>query len=441
MTTASINIAADQVMPTATKPSRGALRGAAVEGLVPAGGQRKIRLLVFTSLYPNAAQPRHGVFVEERLRHLVDSGRIAATVVAPVPWFPFRSPMFGGYSTFAAVPESEERYGIRILHPRYPVIPKLGMNIAPFLMYRALLPVLRKLRTARTDFDLIDAHYFYPDGVAAARLGAALGRPVVVTARGTDVTWIPRYGRCRRQIQRAAESAAAIVTVSQALKDTLATLGVNPGKMTVLRNGVDLERFGPRDRTAIRARLGLQGPVWLTVGNLIELKGVDIAIEALAQVPDNTLLIAGAGPEEHKLRRLVERLGLVARVRFLGEVPQAELCSYYNAADALVLASSREGMPNVVLEAMACGTPVVATPVGGVPELITAPEAGELMRERSPKALVRAWTMLQTRKPDRVATRQFAERLGWHSVIEAQCALYARVLSARAAGARMGSAS
>jgi teichuronic acid biosynthesis glycosyltransferase TuaC len=441
MTAASINIAADQVMPTATKPSSVALRGAAVEGFIPAGGQRKIRLLVFTSLYPNAAQPRHGVFVEERLRHLVDSGRVAATVVAPVPWFPFRSPMFGGYSTFAAVPESEERYGIRILHPRYPVIPKLGMNIAPFLMYRALLPVLRKLRTARTDFDLIDAHYFYPDGVAAVRLGAALGRPVVVTARGTDVTWIPRYGRCRRQIQRAAESAAAIVTVSQALKETLAALGVNPGKITVLRNGVDLERFGPRDRTAIRARLGLQGPVWLTVGNLIELKGVDIAVEALARVPDNTLLIAGAGPEEHKLRRLVERLGLVARVRFLGAVPQTELCSYYNAADALVLASSREGMPNVVLEAMACGTPVVATPVGGVPELITTPEGGELMRERSPEALVRAWTTLQERKPDRVATRKFAERLGWQSVIEAQCALYARVHSARVAGAGTGSVS
>lgn len=439
MTTVSVHIAAGQVMPTATKPFKALPHGAEVERRTAEGGEGRIRLLVFTSLYPNAAQPRHGVFVEERLRHLVDSRRVAATVVAPVPWFPFRSPMFGGYSTFAAVPESEERYGIRILHPRYPVIPKLGMNIAPFLMYRALLPVLRKLRTAGTDFDLIDAHYFYPDGVAAARLGAALGRPVVVTARGTDVTWIPRYGRCRRQIQRAAESAAAIVTVSQALKDTLAALGVNPGKITVLRNGVDLERFGLRDRTAIRARLGLQGPVWLTVGNLIELKGVDIAIEALARMPDNTLLIAGVGPEEHKLRRLVERLGLVARVRFLGAVPQAELCSYYNAADALVLASSREGMPNVVLEAMACGTPVVATPVGGVPELITAAEGGELMRERSPEALVRAWTTLQERRPDRVATRRFAERLGWQSVIEAQCALYARVHSARAAGAGMGS--
>ena len=441
MTTVSVPSAAAQAMPAATQPFKSMPHGVDVERCMTGSGERRIRLLVFTSLYPNAAQPRHGVFVEERLRHLVDSGRVAATVVAPVPWFPFRNSMFGAYATFAAVPESEERYGIRILHPRYPVIPKLGMNIAPLLMYRSLLPVLRKLRDAGTDFDLIDAHYFYPDGVAAARLGAALDRPVVITARGSDVTWIPRSGRCRRQIQQAAESAAAIVTVSQALKDALAALGVNPGRIAVLRNGVDLERFGPRDRAAIREGLGLRGSVWLTVGNLVELKGVDIAIEALARLPHNTLLIAGTGPEEPRLRRLVERLGVIARVRFLGAVPQVELCNYYNAADALVLASSREGMPNVVLEAMACGTPVVATAVGGVPELINAPEAGELMRERSSEALVRAWTTLQERKPDRVATRKFAERLGWQSVIEAQCALYARVDFARAADAGMGSAS
>ena len=438
MTTVSVNRTADDVTPAVIRPPSATLRGADADIRCAADVGRKIRLLVFTSLYPNAAQPRHGGFVEERLRHLVDSGRITATVVAPVPWFPFRNRMFGAYSTFATVPEQEERHGISILHPRYPVIPKLGMNIAPFLMYRALLPVLRKLNADGPNFDLIDAHYFYPDGVAAARLGATVGKPVVISARGTDVTWIPRYRRPRRQIQWAAEHAAAIVTVSQALKDGLTALGVSPGKITVLRNGVDLDRFGPRDRVAIRVRLDLKGPVWLTVGNLVPLKGVDIVVEALARVPDVTLLIAGDGPEEHKLHRLVERLGLVARVRFLGAVPHDELSEYYNAADVLMLASSREGMPNVVLESMACGTPVLATPVGGVPELITAPEAGELMRERSPAALVLAWNSLQARKPDRAATRKFAEHLGWQPVIEAQCALYARLLSTRVDGATSG---
>lgn len=415
----------------------GAMRqsvGASVE----AGDEDRVRLLVFTSLYPNAAQPRHGVFVEERLRHLVDGGRVTATVVAPVPWFPFRHPRFGAYSAFARVPAHEQRHGIRISHPRYPVIPKLGMSIAPWLMYRALLPVLRKLQADGPDFDLIDAHYFYPDGVAAARLGAALGKPVVITARGTDVTWIPRYRRPRAQIRWAAERAAAIVAVSQALKDKVTALGVAPGKIAVLRNGVDLDRFQPRDRTVIRAGLGLTGPVWLTVGHLVALKGVHLAIAALMHVPDTTLLIAGEGPERHRLSVLVDRLGLHARVRMLGAIPHAQLCDYYNAADLLVHASSHEGMPNVVLESLACGTPVVAAPFAGVGELLDAPEAGEIAAERSAEAIAAAWLRLRDRAPTRAATRAVAERLGWLPVVAAQHALYARIRLAAAVGATAG---
>ena len=439
MTGTPVRGAAAAGTPMATATER-AEQGARDNHAIDADDRRKIHLLVFTTLYPNAAQPRHGVFVEERLRHLLDSGRIRATVVAPVPWFPFRSSLFGSYAVFATVPPREERHGVTILHPRYPVIPKLGMGIAPFLMHRALLPMLRKLTAERTDVDLIDAHYFYPDGVAAARLGAAVGKPVVISARGSDVTWIPRYRRPRRQIRWAARAAAAVVTVSRALKEALVALDVDPAKITVLRNGVDLDRFGPRDRSALRLQLGVQGPVWLTVGNLIELKGVHIAVEALARVHDVTLLIVGKGPQEQELRLLVARLGLDSRVRFLGAIPHARLCDYYNVADTVVHASSREGMPNVVLEAIACGTPVVATPVGGIPELITSPEAGELMRERSPEALVQAWDALQARQPSRAATRKFAQRLGWSPVIEEQCALYASLLSTGARGAAMESA-
>lgn len=427
--TAPASDTAEGVMPPVDKEFNAARRG--VEALPEADGKHRIRLLVFTSLYPNAAQPRHGVFVEERLRHLLDSGRVAATVVAPVPWFPFRSPRFGAYGALARVPPREERCGIQILHPRYPVIPKVGMSVAPSLMVRALLPVLRRLQTDERDFDVIDAHYFYPDGVAAARIGAALGKPVMITARGSDITLMPRYRRPRCQILWAAQSAAAVATVSRVLKDKLVALGADSGKITVLRNGVDLDRFGPRDRAAIRAKLALTGSVWLTVGHLIELKGVHIAIKALAQVPDTVLLIAGIGPEEHRLRRLVARLGLDARVRFLGVVPHDELCEYYNAADALVHASRCEGMPNVVLESLACGTPVVAAPFAGVRELLDVPEAGEVAAERSYDAIAAAWLVLRDRAPTRAATRAHAEQLGWQPVVEAQCELYARVLATK----------
>ena len=403
--------------------------GAGVNRLREPDAGHAIRLLVFTSLYPSTVQPHHGVFVEERLRHLVESGRVAATVVAPVPWFPFRHRGFGAYAAFARVPEYEQRHGIHIHHPRYPVIPKLGMNIAPSLMHHALLPVLRKLAASGGPFDLIDAHYFYPDGVAAVRLGEAIGKPVVITARGSDVNVISRHHSPARKIQRAAKQAAAIVTVSQALKDKLVSLGGDSGNITVLRNGVDLERFRTLDRTAIRAELGLAGPVWLAVGHLVELKGVHVTLAALAKTSDAILMIAGEGPEETRLRQLAERLGIARRVRFLGAIPHAELCRYYNAADVMVLASSREGMPNVVLESLACGTPVIAAPFESAAELIHAPEAGEIAESRTPDAIALAWQRLEQGRPERSATRRYAEQFGWRPVVEAQCALYARVLS------------
>lgn len=392
---------------------------------------RTIRLLVFTSLYPNAVMPRHGVFVEERLRHLVGSGHVSATVVAPVPWFPFRHRRFGAYGAFAKVPTREQRHGIDILHPRYPVIPRIGMSVAPSLMYHGLLPMLQK-QVASEDFDLIDAHYFYPDGVAAAKLGSMLGKPVVITARGSDLNVIPRYRLPRRQITTAAMQAAAVVTVSEALKRKAEALGIGSDKISVLRNGVDLERFRPLDRSTIRARLNLTGPTWLAVGNLVELKGVHVTLGALAKVPDVVLLVAGEGPEASRLRRLASELGVEARVRFLGNVPHAQLIEYYNAADILLLASSREGMPNVVLESLACGTPVVAAPFAGVEELVNAPEAGVVAAARTAEALLAAWQQLSARPPERAATRRFAERLGWDPVVEAQLALYARVLGLQA---------
>jgi len=407
--------------------------------LKDAFGKRPIRLLVFTSLYPNAVMPRHGVFVEERLRHLVGSGRVSATVVAPVPWFPFGHSRFGGYAAFAKVPAREQRHGIDVLHPRYPVIPKIGMSVAPSLMYRWLLPVLQK-QTELESFDLIDAHYFYPDGVAAAKLGAALGKPVVITARGSDLNVIPQHRLPRRQIKTTAARVAAVVTVSEALKRQAEALGIESGRISVLRNGVDLERFRPLDRSVIRARLGLAGPVWLAVGNLVELKGVHVTLGALAKSPGAVLLVAGDGPEALRLRQLASELGIEAHVRFLDNVPQARLLEYYNAADVLMLASSREGMPNVVLESLACGTPVVAAPFAGAEELISAPEAGEIAKSRTAEGMLAAWHELWNRKPDRAATRRFAENLGWAPVVEAQCALYAKVLAAHPSIQRTGEA-
>lgn len=388
-----------------------------------------MKILTFTTLYPNARQPRHGIFVEQRLRKLLGGGGIEARVVAPVPWFPWTHRRFGRYAEYSGVPAEEDRHGIRITHPRYLAIPKVGMNLAPTLLARSALTALRAARADGYDFDVIDAHYFYPDGVAAVMAGEQLGKPVVVTARGTDINLFPRHAGPRRKILWTAGRAAAVVTVSQALRDRLVELGVPAARITVLRNGVDRELFAPRDRALERQGLGLNGLTLLSVGNLISLKGHDIAIRALSDLTDARLLIIGDGPEESRLRDLARALDVADRVRFVGLVPQQDLPRYYSAADMLVLASSREGMANVLLESMACGTPVVATAVGGTPEVVTTDVAGVMMTERSPQGLVRAVRQLQGCYPDRAAVRRHTEGYGWEQTSSGQRELFRRIVN------------
>ncbi|MEI8395836.1 MAG: glycosyltransferase family 4 protein [Rhodospirillaceae bacterium] len=388
-----------------------------------------LRLLTVTTLFPNQAQPTHGIFVENRLRHLLATGEVTARVVAPVPWFPLRSSRFGAYGLYPTIPSEEIRHGVIVSHPRFLAIPRIGMSAAPFLLYAALLGHVRRLLEEGVTFDLIDAHYFYPDGVAALLLGRKLGKPVVITARGTDLNLVPSYRLPRRLIRWAAMEADGVITVCQALKEVLVSFGLPPERAVVLRNGVDLAQFTPGDRKAARRTLGFETtrPIIASVGLLITRKGHDLIIRALADLPDVELLIAGAGPEQSALERLAIEVGVADRVHLLGSVSPARMKDVYRAADALVLASSREGWANVLLEAMACGTPVVASAVWGTPEVVAAPAAGLLLPERSPAAIAATVRALLTTLPDRTETRRYAEQFSWDSTSEGQLRLFQKI--------------
>ncbi|TQV76241.1 glycosyltransferase family 4 protein [Denitrobaculum tricleocarpae] len=390
-----------------------------------------MKILTFSTLFPNKAQPHHGVFVENRLRHLMENNEVTARVVAPVPWFPSTSSLFGDYATFAKVPRSDNRSGLDVIYPRYPLIPKVGMNLTPSLMYRAVKPVVAGILRDGFDFDLIDAHYFYPDGVAAAYLARALRKPLTITARGTDLNLIPNYPTPRRLIIEAAEQADGLITVCQALKDELVKMGIADQRVEVLRNGVDLELFQPRDRDAAKQKFGVSGKVLLSVGHLIERKGHHLIIEAMPQIPDATLLIAGTGPDNAELWALAGSLGLTDRVRFLGAIPHQEMSELYSAADVLVLASSREGWANVLLETMASGTPAAATNVWGAPEVITDPAAGALIPERTPDAIARMVLRVLKDPPSREATRAHAELFSWQATSQGQYDLFQSILGRR----------
>ena len=382
-----------------------------------------LRLLTFSTLFPDSARPNHGVFVENRLRHLVASGAVASTVLAPVPWFPSRHPRFGAYASFAAVPRFEHRHGLAVHHPRFVVIPRFGMNLAPFLLYAAARPALARLLAAGQRFDAIDAHYLYPDGVAGVWLGKAFGLPVVLTARGSDVTELPDHAVPRALIRRALRRADHLIGVSRALCERMVELGADPARGTTLRNGVESAVFRPADRAAARAALGLTRPTLISVGNLVERKRNHLTIAAMALLPEWDFVIVGDGPERPRLEALARELDVAARVRFLGAQPHASLPEYYTAADAMVLASSREGWANVLLESMACGTPVVASNIPMNAEVVTSPAAGRLA-EPTAEGIAAAVRDLFAAPPDREATRRFAEPFSWEATTQGQLDIF-----------------
>lgn len=388
--------------------------------------KRPIRTLLFSTLYPSITRPVHGIFVETRLRELLKTGEVETKVVAPVPWFPLTAQRFGEYAKFAATPLRETRHEIDIYHPRYFLPPKVGMNVAPYTLAYAALPTIKGLIKAGFDFDVVDAHYYYPDGIAAGIIAKKLGKPFVVTARGTDLNLIADYPKPKKLILGTATQAAASIGVCKALMDRLAELGADAGKLNVLRNGVDLMRFQPVDRSKARQTLNLpeDRQILLSVGHLIERKGHHIAIEALADVPDALLLIIGDGPEKKNLEALATAKGVQNRVSFKGQLPNDSLKDWYSAADVLVLCSSREGWANVLLEAMACGTPVVATRIWGTPEVVACPAAGVLMDEPTPAGLVSAVNRLFANQPERSATRRYAEGFSWEATSKGQLALF-----------------
>ena len=387
-----------------------------------------IRLLTYSTLFPHAGMPNHGVFVENRLRHLLATGAATSTVVAPVPWFPTRARQFGSWSRYARADREEVRGGLHIHHPRFPVIPRIGMSVAPLSLFAGSLGPLRQLIRAGLQFDVIDAHYMYPDGVAAVMLGRQLGKPVVITARGSDITELPEHAVPRRWIRWAMRHASALVSVSLGLKEAMVALGAPPDKVTVLRNGVDLQRFQPRDRDVCRRALGLDGPTLLSVGLLTERKGHHHTIEAMMALPGWRLLIVGEGPQRPELQALIAAHGLGNRVTLLGAHPHSELPNFYSAADAMVLASSREGWANVLLEAMACGTPVVASNIPGNPEVVREAAAGVILAENTPAGIAAGVVTLDRVRRPRAETRAYAERFSWDDTSAGQVRVFRQVL-------------
>jgi teichuronic acid biosynthesis glycosyltransferase TuaC len=386
-----------------------------------------VRVLAITKIFPNAAEPLSAPFNRQQFAALAT--RCELEVMATIPWFPGAG-LMGRWSSagkLAAVPRREEIAGIQVCHPRTLFVPRLAHGAWGPLYAASIAPVMLRYRGK---VDVVLGSWAYPDGFAAVIAARLLGVPCVVKLHGSDINVMAKLPGPRRQTAWALSRAARVVAVSRALADEVAALGVPRERVVVVLNGVDPELFRPRDRAAARSELGLPaGPMALYVGNLKPEKGVADLVKAwhrvAREVPDARLAIVGGGPERGALEA-----ALPPRAALYGPQPLAAIPTWLAACDVLVLPSHIEGTPNVVLEALACGRRVVATAVGGVPDLITSDVLGALVPARDPAALAQALTRALRTPYTPGAVAELGARGGWDASAAALHAVLATAADA-----------
>lgn len=400
------------------------------------------KLLVFTTVFPHPGQPNVGLFIRERMfrvgRHL------PLVVVAPIAWFPGQGVLRRWRPHFRPpAPYQENQQNFEVYHPRFLSLPGLGKTLDGLFLALSCVLTLRRLRR-RYPFDLIDAHFAYPDGYAAMLLGKWFKKPVTITLRGTEPRLATYYGR-RWLMTRALQRADRIFTVAGSLKRQAERLGIPAAKIQVIGNGVDLDKFYPVSQEAARRELGLEerGPILISVGGLVERKGFHRVIACLPTLRRRFpgiryLIVGGPSPEGDmtaELKRQVGELNLQDNVRFLGSLPPDRLKVPLSAADVFVLATRNEGWANVFLEAMACGLPVVTTEVGGNAEVVCKPELGLLTPFGDEAALLAALQSALGRQWDRPAIIAYAQENTWDNRVKRLLSEFTRLYAKTSTGA------
>lgn len=369
-------------------------------------------MLTLSTLFPDRSRPGFGAFVERQTARLAAHPGVDVKVVAA-----FAVPALGLgrfhplYRDLLALPPRERWKGLDVLRVSFPTLPKLGGRINPWSLANSLIPTLDRLRD-EFPFDVIDAEFFYPDGPAAVALGKRYGIGVSIKARGSDIHLWGGIPACRAKIVAAGRDAAGMLAVSAALRDDMIALGLPEERIRVHYTGVDLAMFHPRDRTAAKAAFGATGPLVVSVGNLIPLKGHSLLIDAMKSLPHVSLLIAGRGPEQPALAARIAAAGLGERVRLLGALPHDQLPELFAAGDVMALPSSSEGLANVWVEALACGTPIVITDVGGAREVVDRPTAGRLVERTAAGIAGGIRAVLADPKPQ-AEVAEAAKRFTW----------------------------
>ena len=379
------------------------------------------RLLVYSSLFPEPQRPGEGIFVAELVRSL--RKRIDVEVIKPVI----------AHRRLADLGRRERKYvydgTVEVRSPLCVNVPKFFKGTDARLMAWGSRKAFKA--ALGRGVQLVHAHFAYPEGAAAAFLARQEKLPLLITVHGSDIYFLAEDRRRREHIRQALGQADAVIVVSRDLGQKVMTLGVDEERIHHLPNGVDLDNFFEGDRAASRAMLGLPqaGSIVFAVGAHVPVKAYDRLIRALAHLSNDThLILAGDGPLRTHLEHLANKLDLAKRVMFVGSVPHDQLCPYYQAADVLAISSHSEGWPTVIHESLACGTPVVANQVGGIPEALNSTDVGILTEGNEPEQLAKGIATALARSWDTTLLTATARRHSWDEIASRHIGIYERIL-------------
>ena len=368
-----------------------------------------MHILFLSNTFPTPLQPARGTFNYELCRALAARHRVS--VISPIAWYSALSLSNSSYHVYHDLSTP----GMTIFHPRFYYPPRGLRGFHAECLQWSIRGVLEKI-VRRAPLDVVVGYWAYPDGEVAVRIARQLGIPSVVISGGSDVLVSTRHPRARRRVMDTLARADGIVVVSEHLRGALASCGLGDGNVLVCRRGVDRKLFHPGSVRKARRRLQLDPDqkVFLWVGRMVQIKGLDVLMSAVSMLRQRMdrfhLFLIGTGQLEHSVRLRLEQERLTSHVSLLGPRPPQELPDWYRAADATVLPSHSEGIPNVLLESIACGTPFIASAVGGIPEIVDRTR-DVLVPPNDPLSLAHAMEKLP-RKPVEACERR-QELRGW----------------------------
>lgn len=369
-----------------------------------------MRAIVISKWFPTPYIPNSGVFVLEQIKALRRLGIEVALVIAPTPWAPRWLSFLARFRKYQCIPRRSEQEGFKVEHPRVLNLPgdRLFFLYGLFFYLRCRR-ILRKLLKEQ-EIDLIHAHTSMPEGFASVLLGREFRLPVVCTLHGGDINDVlpPFAIHSKRRLALVAVKWALrnlkhLIAVSRDLSLKAESLrGDSESGIAVARNGADLDVFQPINKIEARKTLALPLESWLFVfvGGLVTDKGIPFLLQAFARarVPNTLLYLVGAGRKEQELRAQCQSLGVEEACVFVGARPHAEVPLWLSACDCFVLSSLTEGSPTILSEAMLCRAPIVATRVGGVPELIQDGETGLVVPSKDEGSLARAMEFMMNNR-------------------------------------------